>query len=181
MDSSDSKEKEFKDIIDNFAQFIRIQVYKCNLYRYGLDPEDILQDVKIRIWKLIRDEKIISNYASYIKKIVNSSVIDQLRKYRRDEGLFKHEKRMCIAEMELTYSKEAIRNKNLEEIVGKAVEMLIDSRRRVIKLYLLNLSIQEIAGYLNWSQDKTRNLLYRGLADLKDLLKDREAKNEDRI
>ena len=181
MDSSDSKEKEFKDIIDNFAQFIRIQVHKCNLYRYGLDPEDILQDVKIRIWKLIRDEKIISNYASYIKKIVNSSVIDQLRKYRRDEGLFKHEKRMCIAEMELTYSKEAIRNKNLEEIVGKAVEMLIDSRRRVIKLYLLNLSIQEIAGYLNWSQDKTRNLLYRGLADLKDLLKDREAKNEDRI
>jgi RNA polymerase sigma-70 factor (ECF subfamily) len=112
---------------------------------------------------------------------VNSSVIDQLRKYRREEGLFKHEKRMRIEEMELTYSKEAIRNKNLEEIVGNAVEMLIDSRRQVIKLYLLDLSIQEIAGYLNWSQNKTRNLLYRGLADLKDLLKDRDAKHEDRI
>ena len=49
MASIDSKEKEFKDIIDNFAQFIRIQVHKYNLYRYGLDPEDILQDVKIRI------------------------------------------------------------------------------------------------------------------------------------
>lgn len=181
MDSINSKEKEFKDIIDNFAQFIRIQVQKYNLYRYGLDPEDILQDVKIRIWKLIRDEKIISNYASYIKKIVNSSVIDQLRKYRREEDLFKHEKRIRIAEMELVYSKEAIRKKNLEEIVGKAVESLIDSRRQVIKLYLLNLSIQEIAGYLNWSQDKTRNLLYRGLADLKDLLKDRDSKHEDRI
>ena len=181
MNSIESKEKVFKDIVDNFAQFIRIQVQKYNLYRYGLDPEDILQDVKIRIWKLIRDEKIISNYASYIKKIVNSSVIDQLRKCRREAGLFKHEKRMRIAEMELAYSKEAVRNKNLEEIVGKAVEMLIDSRRQVIKLYLLNLSVQEIAGYLNWSQDKTRNLLYRGLADLKDLLKDRDAKHEDRI
>jgi RNA polymerase sigma factor (sigma-70 family) len=175
MDPINSKEKEFKDIIDNFAQFIRIHVHKYNLYRYGLDPEDILQDIKIRIWKLIRDEKIISNYASYIKKIVNSSVIDQLRKYRREEDLFKHEKRMRISEVELVYSKEAIRKKNLEETIGKAVEMLIDSRRQVIKLYLLNLSIQEIAGYLNWSQDKTRNLLYRGLADLKDLLIDKDA------
>ena len=87
---------------------------------------------------------------------------------------------MRIAEMELAYSKETIHKNNLEEIVGKAVELLIDSRRQVIKLYLLNLSIQEIAGYLNWSQDKTRNLLYRGLADLKDLLKDRDAKHEDR-
>jgi RNA polymerase sigma-70 factor (ECF subfamily) len=181
MDIINNKEKEFRDIIDNFAQFIRIQVHKYNLYKYGLDPEDIMQDVKIRIWKLLRDEKIISNYASYIKKIVNSSVIDQLRKCRREESLFKHEKRMRIAEMELVYSKEAIRNKNQEEIVGKAVEMLINSRRQVIKLYLLNLSIQEIAGYLNWSQDKTRNLLYRGLADLKDLLKDMDAKHEDRI
>ena len=180
MDSIDSKEKEFKVIIDNFAQFIRIQVHKYNLYRYGLDPEDILQDVKIRIWKLIRDEKIISNYASYIKKIVNSSVIDQLRKCRREEGLFKNEKRMHIAERELSYSKDAVRRNNLEEIVGKAVELLIDSRRQVIKLYLLNLSINEIAGYLNWSQDKTRNLLYRGLADLKDLLKDLDATHEDR-
>jgi RNA polymerase sigma-70 factor (ECF subfamily) len=180
MHSIDSKEKEFNIIIENFAQFIRILVHKYNLYRYGLDPEDILQDVKIRIWKLIRDEKFISNYASYIKKIVNSSVIDQLRKCRREEDLFNNEKRMHIAERELAYNKESVRTKTLEEFVGKAVESLIDSRRQVIKLYLLNLSIKEIAGYLNWSQDKTRNLLYRGLADLKDILKGMDATHEDR-
>jgi len=180
MDSIENKEREFKAIMDNFFQFIRIQVHKYNLNRYGLDPDDILQDVNIKIWKLIRDEKIVSNYASYIKKIVNSSVIDQLRKCRRDDGLLNNEKRMRVAEMELAYSKEAIHNNNLEDIVGNAVEMLIDSRRQVIKLYLLNLSIQEIASYLNWSQDKTRNLLYRGLADLKALLKDMDVKHEDR-
>lgn len=179
MDPIDLKEREFKVIINNFSAFIRIQVHKYNPHKYGLDPEDILQDVKIRIWKLIRDEKTISNYASYIKKIVNSSVIDQLRKCRREEWLFKNDSRMRITDMEMEYNKEAIRNINLEEIVGRAVEMLIDSRRQVIKLYLLNLSIQEIASYLNWSQDKTRNLLYRGLADLKSHLKVMDAKHED--
>jgi RNA polymerase sigma-70 factor (ECF subfamily) len=179
MDLKDRKEKEFERIMDNFAQFIKIQVHQYNLYRYGLDPEDILQDVKIRIWKLIRNEKNIFNYASYIKKIVNSSVIDQLRKFRREEGLFNHEKQTRIAEMELAYNKEVSRNKNLEETVGRALEKLIDSRRQVVKLYLLNLTIQEIAGFLNWSQNKTRNLLYRGLSDLKELLRGMESEHED--
>ena len=180
MESISNKEKEFRAILENFTQLIRVQVHKYNLYKYGLDPEDISQDVQIRIWKLIRSEKNISNYSSYIKKIVNSSVIDQLRKLRREEGLFNHEKQMHIAEMHLAYSKELIRKKNIEELVGKAVELLIDSRRQVVKLYLLSLSIQEIAGYLNWSQDKTRNLLYRGLADLKNILKDMDTKHENR-
>jgi len=59
----------------------------------------------------------------------------------------------------------------IAETVGKAVEQLIETRRQVVKLYLLNLNIREIAGYLGMSQDKIRNLLYRGLADLRKLIK----------
>jgi RNA polymerase sigma factor (sigma-70 family) len=169
MDSERTKDKEFEDLLNRFANFIRIHILKFNLYKYGLDPDDVSQEVRLKIWKLLHSEKNIANYASYIKKIVNSSVIDQLRKIRREEGVYTHEKQ--VAENELAYSLEMSRFRSLEEIVGKAVESLIESRRQVVKLYLLNLSIQEIASYLNWSVDKTRNLLYRGLADLKKVLK----------
>jgi len=169
MDSDRTKEKELEDLLDRFANFIRIHIHKYNIYKYGLDPDDVSQDVKIKIWKLLHSEKNISNFPSYIKKIVNSSVIDQLRKIRREEGIFSHERQ--VAEHELTYSIEMARIRSLEEVVGKAVDLLIESRRQVVKLYLLNLSIQEIASYLNWSADKTRNLLYRGLSDLKKILK----------
>jgi RNA polymerase sigma-70 factor (ECF subfamily) len=172
MEPTNNKEREFRIIIDNFAQFIRVLVRQYQLYKFGLDPEDIAQDVNLRIWKLVRSEKKISNYSSYIKKIVSSSVIDHLRKFRREKGLYNHEKQIRIAEMELSYNKGMVRYKNLEESIGKAVELLIDSRRQVVKLYLLNLNIREIADYLNWSQDKTRNLLYRGLKDLKKVLRD---------
>lgn len=170
LDPGRIKEQEFEELLSRFANFIRIHIQKYNLYKYGLDPDDVSQDVRIKIWKLLHSEKNISNYASYIKKIVNSSVIDQLRKFRREEGIFSHEKQ--VAEHELAYSMEMSRFKSLEETVGRAVDSLIESRRQVVKLYLLNLSIQEIAGYLNWSTDKTRNLLYRGLSDLKKILKD---------
>jgi RNA polymerase sigma factor (sigma-70 family) len=172
MSSLNKNERDFQIIIDNFAHYIRILICQYQLSRYGLDPEDIVQDVNLRIWKLVRTEKKISNYSSYIKKIVSSSVIDHIRKLRREEGLYNHEKQIRIAELELSYNKEIARYKHLEESIGKAVDLLIDSRRQVVKLYLLNLSIKEISGYLNWSQNKTRNLLYRGLNDLKKLLYD---------
>ncbi len=72
-----------------------------------------------------------------------------------------------------------MQNRFFEQRVGKAVELLKNSRRQVIKLYLLNLNIQEISAYMNWSQDKTRNLLYRGFADLRKLIKHQETQNEE--
>jgi RNA polymerase sigma-70 factor (ECF subfamily) len=178
METQNGKGKDFEQLFNNFSRFIIFLIQKFNLYQYGLDPDDILQDIKIKIWKLTHSEKQIINYTSYIKKIVNTSVIDQLRKIRREEALYLHEKQARISEIELSYNKETLRKKAIEETVGKAVDMLIDSRRQVVKLHLLNLSIPEISGYLNWSQDKTRNLLYRGLADLKKLLREMQADNE---
>lgn len=180
MEQSNNKERDFQIIIDNFSNFIRVLVHQYHLYKYGLDPEDISQDVNLRIWKLVCCEKKISNYTSYIKKIVNSSVIDHLRKMRREETLYRHEKQIRISEMRLSYNNEILRYKNLEESIGRAVELLIDSRRQVVKLYLLNFNIKEISGYLNWSHDKTRNLLYRGLNDLKQALKDMDIDYENR-
>jgi RNA polymerase sigma-70 factor (ECF subfamily) len=56
----------------------------------------------------------------------------------------------------------------------------MESRRKVIKLFLLDLTIAEISSSLNWSRDKTRNLLYRGLSDLKEKLKDKGVEYENR-
>jgi len=166
--------------MDSFAHFIKVLLYPYQLHKYGLDPEDVIQDVRIKIWKLVCSEKKIGNYSSYIKKIVSSSVIDHLRKFRRDKGVYNHAIQIHIAELGQPYSKDLVQNYQLETSVGRAVELLIDSRRHVVKLYLMNLSIKEIADYLNWSEDKTRNLLYRGLSDLKKVLKSVSFQNENR-
>lgn len=180
MDRSRLPEEELRRILDSYAQYMNIQVRQYDLPKYGLDPEDILQEVKIRIWKLIQSERTIVSPPAYIKKIISSAVIDQLRKRRRDDSLFRHEKQICISERQNPYCLETVRRKALEETLGRAVDRLISSRRQVVKLYLMNLTIPEISSYLNWSHDKTRNLLYRGLADLKESLKDMGTENEDR-
>jgi RNA polymerase sigma-70 factor (ECF subfamily) len=178
MDRFHLKEEEFIELLDAYARYMNLQLHRYNLNKYGIDPEDILQDVRVRIWKLVQSDRTILKPASYIKRIVSSAVIDQIRKHRRDGDLLYHEKQKRISEEGFSYSGEALHKKAFEETVGKAVERLIDSRRQVVKLYLMNFTIQEIASYLNWSQDKTRNLLYRGLADIKKSLKAQGVENE---
>lgn len=174
------KEQEFEFLLSQFSRFIHIHIHKYNLYKFGVDPEDISQEVQIKLWKLLNSEKNITSYASYIKKIVNSSVIDQFRKLKREEGIYDLERQKKIAEQDTLNGSNIRYYEYLKEAVGKAVESLLDSRRQVVKLHLLNLSLEEIAEYLKWSQDKTRNLLYRGLADLKKILKEMDVDYADK-
>lgn len=171
-------EKEFEAFLLRFMGFIRAHIGKYNIQRYGLDPDDIAQEVRIKIWKLLESEKNVVNYSSYIKKIVNSSVIDQIRKLRREEEIFLREVQNHVSEREDPYKPEYLRAAMMKEMIGRAVEGLIASRRNVVKLYLLNMGIEEISRYYGWSVHKTRNLLYRGLADLRESMRKTELDHE---
>ena len=54
--------------------------------------------------------------------------------------------------------------------VERAIDAIHPSRRPVVRMHLLGHSRDEIARLLGWSEAKTRNLLYRGLADLRERL-----------
>jgi len=173
MSSKNNKSEELAAILNRFALFIKAQIQKFDLQKSGIDPDDIAQEVRIKIWRILEDEKKIMNYASYIKRIIDSSVIDKIRKLKREEGIFNHEKQKLVSERHNYYRSEIILDKNLKKNIAQAVDSLLESRRKVVKLFLLNMTIDEIAIFFKWSKDKTRNLLYRGLADLKDALKEK--------
>lgn len=179
MDWNKIKEDELRSILEEFSGLIKYQIIRFNPQRFGLDPDDISQEIKIKIWRLLKDEKNIKNHASYIKKIVNSSVIDLLRKWKRDQGIMLVEKQKKVSEIKKEYPTAISLEENLRNTVAEAVASLIESRRKVVRLHLMDMTIEEISAYFNWSTDKTRNLLYRGLADLKNLLKNKDIDYED--
>ncbi|MBM3253411.1 MAG: RNA polymerase sigma factor [Candidatus Omnitrophica bacterium] len=173
------KERELAFLVDRFSSYIRSQIQKYFSFYQDLDIDDIFQETRIKLWKIVQSEKKISNYASYIRKIVNTSIMDFFRKLKRDEGIFIHEKNRKIEETRLgnyiftDYDQEVIKN-----TIFEALNNLIESRRKVVKLYLLNLNIKEISLFYHWSEHKTRNLLYRGLLDLKNILKEKNINYE---
>jgi RNA polymerase sigma-70 factor (ECF subfamily) len=179
MNWNGKKEQELRSILDEFSGLIKVHIIKFDPQKFGLDPDDISQEIRIKIWRLLHDEKNIKNPASYIKKIVNSSVIDFLRKWKRDEGIMWVEKQKKVSEMKKGYPAAISLEENLRDSVAEAVDSLIESRRKVVRLHLMDMTIEEISAYFNWSSNKTRNLLYRGLTDLKKLLRNKDIDYED--
>jgi len=180
MNLKEKKTREFEDIINRFSILIKTHVQKFDLQKNGVDPDDIIQEVKIKIWKILENEKKIKNYASYIRKIINSSAIDQLRRLKREKAILISEKHKQISEQKSNYITDLSLDKNMKEIIAVAVDSLRESRRKAVKLFLLNMTLDEIALFLNWSRDKTRNLLYRGLSDLRTILKEKGIEYENK-
>jgi RNA polymerase sigma factor (sigma-70 family) len=55
--------------------------------------------------------------------------------------------------------------------IDRAMGHLAENRRRAARLHLRGMTTQEIADFLGWSEPKARNLVHRGLRDLRTRLR----------
>ncbi len=166
MKGQRQRREEFERILERFSNSIHAQVERSGLRMRGIDPEDIIQEVRVRLWKRIGSEKKILHPQSYIKRVVSSVVIEEIDKARRREELIV---RTGQEEMgaKASPAKKAMVSEIPLRVIEEALSALIESRRRATRLFLVGLTIEEISAALRWSPNKTRNLVYRGLADLK--------------
>ncbi len=70
---------------------------------------------------------------------------------------------------------QVVEANDLASRLSRALAVLPESRRLVVQLHLLGYHRNEIAEQLGWSEAKTRNLLYRGLGDLRSELSERRS------
>ena len=156
----------FEIALERFSGFIKAHILRFGLDRRGIDPEDVIQDIKLKLWKKFGHEKNPVVRPSYIKRVVDSTLIDILRKIRVQGEIIRPENQETLRGAGVL--REELREESyLGERLEAATDALRESRRKVVKLYLLDMTIEEISSSLNWSIDKTRNLLYRGIEDIK--------------
>jgi RNA polymerase sigma factor (sigma-70 family) len=163
---------EFEAIMARFSRSIQSSVLKFGLDRRGVDPEDVLQEIRMKVWKKILSEKKIRCPASYINTVVNSTLIDCLRRSRREAKIIHQQKEKRRLEAQ-GKGKRLLDLQSPWNVIGEAADLLMEARRQAVKLFLLNMTIEEIALSLDWSPDKTRNLVYRGLSDMRRILKEK--------
>jgi RNA polymerase sigma-70 factor (ECF subfamily) len=133
----------------------------------GADVDELEQEVRIRLWKALRTgEKIRSAPASYVQRTAASAAIDLLRRRRarREEPLPEDPGRAPTLAPTVEVRLESVR---LRTAIADALGRMLDSRQAVVRMHLAGYPQEEIAELLGWSEAKTRNLLYRGMADLR--------------
>jgi len=137
-----------------------------------------MQEACLRLWKALAEEREIRNVPCYLQRIAASVTIDAVRrvKARREEQLQFSGRFDCTDGEKSDYpqAKDArpspelvAEHKWLVALTKQIIGGFSVNRRLAVELYLEGLRNEEIATQLGWSEGKARNLVYRGLYDLR--------------
>lgn len=67
---------------------------------------------------------------------------------------------------------DVVVRRDVVERLEAAIDTLDPPRAVAVRMHLAGYGREEIGELLGWTEPKTRNLIYRGLADLRDRLRD---------
>jgi RNA polymerase sigma factor (sigma-70 family) len=170
--TSDPVSLALESVIARFGSMVRAVGRQHRLSESDLD--EVMQEVRIRLWRAHGESEQISAIpTSYVYRTAVTAAMDLLRRrgaYRaRDTVAVDDDLDVAVAagpDEELTAS-------DLATQVARAIDTIPAARRPVVRMHLAGYSREEIAALLGWTEAKTRNLLYRGLADLRERLIER--------
>lgn len=172
MNSRDTETRCFgaESLIQKFSRYINFKIGKFGYFRYGLERDDLLQDIYIKIWRYYeRNDYDISISRSYIDTIINSVLLNSIKKSKNE---MKALNRLKLDIQEGAVQENTSQLDILKEVLVDALNKIKAPSKKVISLYLVGFTLAEIAKLMSWGQSKTNNLYYRGIDELKKKLRE---------
>jgi RNA polymerase sigma-70 factor, ECF subfamily len=134
--------------------------------------EDLVQAAMMKVMEIQRKSEEDREFkASYLWKVAHSALVDEIRRHRRrreapleDDGWDGGPATVSPGPERRTAAREIAKG------IGECLMRLVRPRRLAVVLYLQGHSVPEAAELLSWGNKRTENLVYRGLADLRDCL-----------
>lgn len=160
-----------EDVVSRLAHLVRGVASRYRLT--DVDVDELTQEVRVRLWRVHGDdgEKIYAVSASYLYHTATSAAIDLMRRRRTRRA------DACDSDPEVLDRmvgpggpEQDLASSEFAATVARAIDTIPVSRRAVVRMYLAGYPRDEIATLLGWTEPKTRNLIYRGLDDLRERL-----------
>jgi RNA polymerase sigma factor (sigma-70 family) len=161
------------ELLRRFAARVRAQIESNRLIQHGIDPDDVEQEVRIRLWKALERDPNADFPASYIQKVVVTVMVDALRRAqaRPAESLpDEAEGEAELPDVGVRPDRSATDAQQIARL-GECMAALTPRRRRSLQLYLQGYALQEVADLNGLTLDAARKLVYRGLDEVKQRLK----------
>ncbi|MEO1369833.1 MAG: RNA polymerase sigma factor, partial [Acidobacteriota bacterium] len=167
-------------LLDAYGPWLKRAIRRLCPRDMGISPDDVEQEVRVRLWKSLDGGRNIEHPPSYLHKIVSTVTIDAMRSVRsRRRHLVSPESGDDPGESDgVLERREApgpspereTQRRQMLDAAQRVLGELPAPRRRAVGLYLQGFKIQEIADVTGWTEPKARNLLYRGLATVRERL-----------
>jgi RNA polymerase sigma factor (sigma-70 family) len=173
MDVNYEKLIKTKEFLDHIALSIRNIVYSKFPGISVEEREDVEQDVKLKLWRMISGGKKIDNFRSYIWKVVITTTLDVIEERLHcepDDVIAQEANAIPFHRLHELSPEQQLEQKEMKKSVRLAVASLPSRRKQVVELWLTDMNLEEIAEFLRWKENQVRHLLYRGIEDVKGIL-----------
>jgi RNA polymerase sigma-70 factor (ECF subfamily) len=160
-------------LLADYGARVRGLIEGHGIAQYGIDPADIEQEVRIRLWRALERDRNAAFHASYIHRTVLSAVIDAIRaaSVRAAEPLPEEESGASDALVATGASPERLAGGAQDfSRVAACMAGLPLRRREAVALHLQGFSLREIGGAVGVSEEAARKLLDRGMQTLRERL-----------
>src|SRR5688572_17778191 len=165
---TDSVSRSLESIMTRYSGVLRTVGARYRLPSADLD--ELAQEVRVRLWGALgTDERIDVVSPSYLYRAATTAAIDIVRRRRSawGESLDQVDDAEVSARRAPSTPERDASLRELGERIEEAVQSLAASRRPVVRMYLAGYGTTEIGELMGWTEPKARNLVYRGLADLR--------------
>jgi RNA polymerase sigma-70 factor (ECF subfamily) len=182
-------EDRLRSLLEEYGHLLRRAIRRVAPREMELEMDDIEQEARLRVWRALQKETVLEQPASYFYRVAVNATLNAVRsrQARREEPLAgdRPTDQTAAFHSDSRQSPSPSPEKNAalrEELAGvqAALSQLPENRRRAVKLHLQGFTTREIGEFYDWTEAKARNLAYRGLDDLRRLLKAEGGSLDDR-
>lgn len=159
------------DLARRYARLIRSAVARVSGGGAARIGDDVEQRVLIQLFRQLEGEQGIRHPSSYIYRAAVRETVRVLRAEERAER--GREAAAGLPPPGAPGPERALASQELRSQVAAALATLSADRRRAARAHLAGFEVQEIMAMQGWSYNRARNLIARGMADLRRALRER--------
>lgn len=170
MNIDSTLQARLQQLLADYGAKVRALIEGHGLGQYGIDPADIEQEVRIRLWRALERDRSAAFHASYIQRVVLSTVIDAVRAARSRPAEPLPEGEGEGSEVLLATAagpEQTVGGTQDFARVAACLAELPQRRREAVALHLQGFSLREIGELGGTSEEAARKLLDRGMQMLR--------------
>ncbi|MFN7976614.1 MAG: sigma-70 family RNA polymerase sigma factor [Vicinamibacterales bacterium] len=162
----------FDALIAQYGHLIAAAIRRVGGATVAAEHDDIAQAVRVALWKRLADEQAIDHPASYVYKAAVRETVRAVARIRARQvapldDLPTEPPSRAADPDRLVASREQ------REALAEALRRLTPDRARAVRAHLAGLTVDELMHLRGWSYQRARNLIARGMADLRARLAER--------
>jgi len=164
-------ETRFEALVRQYGRLITAVVARVGGARVAGAHEDVAQEVLLALWRRLEGEQTLEVGSSYVYRAAVRETVRALQRQgsRRSEPLDEEHVAESTSDGPFERLAESERGAQIEAcLLSLPLE-----RGRAVRAHLRGFEIGEIMGLYGWPYQKARNLLSRGMTDLRRRLREK--------